>query len=307
MVVATVALPALVRGAGADSAEMPQVAVTAPRPATQQELSGDSVPRFVATHGRPAVATRQLPRWRTAVCPVASGLEPAFNQFVSARIVAVADSVGAPHRATEQCKPNVQILFTTQPEKMIAEFAKRTPSVLGFHYQTEAKGLATFSHPIQGWYVTETQGDNGAIVVDRAMPIQLMDAPPSNPGARAFESAPVPAGRAGTRLATGRSSWLAHVLIIADRNRMTGYTIGALSDYLAMLTLSQTRSPDTCGQLPSILDLMAAECADHERPQAMTAGDLAFLKALYFTDLREGLDLEQSDIETHMRRQLVAH
>jgi hypothetical protein len=48
-----------------------------------------------------------------------------------------------------------------------------------------------------------------------------------------------------------------------------------------MLTLSLIQSPDHCDPLPSILDAMSPSCGSREKPKAMTAGDLAFLKALY--------------------------
>jgi hypothetical protein len=80
-------------------------------------------------------------------------------------------------------------------------------------------------------------------------------------------------------------------------------TIGTISDYLAMLILSQARSPDTCSQLPSIMDLMASNCGDKEKPTQVTSGDIAFLRALYSANLEEPLSLEQSDIQNHMMQQ----
>jgi hypothetical protein len=292
------ALSAFAWGGGTDSAALPQVEVIAPRPPDPSELAGESVPNFIRTHSRPGIVTDQLARWRVGVCPVAFGLEPAFNSFVAARIVAVAASVGAPHGDLAHCEPNVRIIFSPEPEKTIAAFAQRLPQIFGFHYRTQRQRLTTFNHPIQGWYITETEGENG-IAIDDPMPLQMADSPGSLPTRQ------VPGARLGSRLTTGRNSWLVHVLIIADRNKVTGYTVGSVSDYFAMLTLSQTRSPDTCGQLPSILDLMVAECGDRAKSEAVTAGDLAFLKALYAIDLREGLDLERSYIQDNMMHELA--
>src|SRR5690348_10150458 len=72
---------------------LPSVTVIAPRPPTPQELAGTAVPDFVRMHARVVVVTGQLARWRTAICPVTEGLSPAFNDFISARILAVAASV----------------------------------------------------------------------------------------------------------------------------------------------------------------------------------------------------------------------
>ena len=103
-----------------------------------------------------------------------------------------------------------------------------------------------------------------------------------------------------------RSSLMDHVLILVDARKVTGYQIGPISDYLAMLVLSQTRQQDACGQLPSILDLMAPHC-ERDKPTAITAGDLAFLHALYISELRTGYYVEKGSIESKMLRDLTAH
>ncbi len=48
-----------------------------------------------------------------------------MNAFVTARIRAVAQAVGAPHDESSSCVPNVQILFTLEPQQLIDEAIKR--------------------------------------------------------------------------------------------------------------------------------------------------------------------------------------
>ena len=74
-----------------------------------------------------------------------------------------------------------------------------------------------------------------------------------------------------------------------------------------MMILSQAQSPDTCGTLPSIIDLMASNCGQREEPTQLTAGDIAFLRALYSTDLRENLSLATGDIQNAMMREFKRH
>ena len=290
-----------------DPVEIPTVTVTAPKPPDPEQLAGDSVPKFIAAHARPATVTGQLARWREGICPETSGLSPAFSAFVSARIQAVAVAVGAPHKDSGHCKANVRVLFTNEPKQVIEELVKRDPALLGFHYAQQTQRIATFDHPIQGWYMTATQGDRGDIALDNPNPIQQTTSPLGNPVGRALESGTTPGGRLGTRLATGQNSLIVHALVVVDAKRVSGFTIGSISDYLAMLVLSQTRSADACGLLPSILDLMASHCEEPEKPDAVTAGDLAFLRALYAADLRENLSLEASDIQNAMMREFKGH
>jgi hypothetical protein len=292
---------------GNTSPQLPAVTVTAPRPPTKEELAGDSVSKFIAAHGTHAVVTGQLARWREGICPVTSGLSPGFNAFVSARLLAVAAAVGAPS-AEGRCRHNVQIIFTTDPQRILDEVVKHRPFLLGFHYSRQTQNMVTFDQPIQGWYVTATRNDEGLEVTDNPIPIRQGSSPISSTSpAHWLESGTSPPGDAGSRLTTGLTSLIAHALILVDTKKVAGDPIGAVSDYLAMMVLTQTRAPDECGRLPSILDLMASQCDGGDKPDAMTAGDLAFLRALYAIDLRESLALEGSDIRTHMMRQFEGH
>jgi hypothetical protein len=283
--------------AAESSVPVPEVTVIAPRPPTPEELSGEAVPKFIASHATPSIVIYQVMRWRHGICPVTDGLSPAFNAFVSARIVAVAAAVGAPH-ATEQCKHNVEILFATEPQQVLDELVKKRGSgVLGFHYPLDTKERAAFRGPVRGWYITSTRGDNAQEAVDAAVTL------PVGHG----QGPPVPGGRLGSRLFTGQSSAIVSAIIVVDSSKVSGHAIGPISDYLAMLILSQAQSPDTCGTLPSIVDLMASNCAGREEPTQLTAGDLAFLRALYSMDLRENLSLETGDIQNAMMREFKRH
>ena len=101
------------------------------------------------------------------------------------------------------------------------------------------------------------------------------------------------------------SSQVVLATIIADRNKITGLTIGSLSDYFAVLTLTQARMSEGCSQLPNIVDLMAADCPDDKRPDQVTAGDLAYLRALYSVDLETPVAMERSNIDAMMLRALA--
>jgi hypothetical protein len=287
-------------GAAESSVPIPEVTVIAPRPPTPDELAGEAVPTFIATHATPSTVIHQITRWRNRICPVAQGLSPAFNAFVTARIWAVAAAVGAPYD-TAPCKHNVQILFTAEPQQVLDQLVKKDTRLLGFHYPQQIKRLTTFRGPIQGWYVTSTRNDVGAEAIDEALPLPIDD--PTN----ILTKGTVPPGRLGTRLATGLSSAIVSALIVVDLTKVTGHGVGSISDYLAMMILTRAQSPETCGALPSIVDLLSSSCGDREKPLQLTAGDIAFLRALYSTDLRENLSLETSDIQNAMMREFQRH
>lgn len=263
---------------------VPEVTVTAPKPPEPQQLVGQSVPSFIRNHGKPAVLSGQLGRWVTEICPRAEGLAPDFNGFISARVQAIAASVGAPHHWAAQCRTNVAIYFTADPQAMLDEVAKRAPQLLGFHYPHQAKRLATVNRPIQAWYVTAIRGMAGEDVIDDIW-------------------GTMPPGRLGSRLTLGRSSLIVFVLIVADIRKLANFSVGPISDYIALLTLSRPASLDGCGQLPSIIDLMSPVCGSNSTTTALTAGDTAYLRALYSLNMEQPLSLQRMDIHNKMMRE----
>ncbi len=96
-----------------------------------------------------------------------------------------------------------------------------------------------------------------------------------------------------------------NVLIVADIKKVAGAEVGPISDYIAMLALSEPRSLDDCNTLPSILDRMSDACRDREKPKALTDSDIAYLKGLYAADLGATTNLTQKEsIEAGMKGEM---
>lgn len=285
------------------SPPLPEVTVTAPRPPTPEELAGEAVPDFIHAHAAPAEVSGQLARWGVGqdpgICPLTEGLSPGLNDFVSARVLAVAAAVGAPIQKG-RCPHNVYIIFATDPQKALADMVKQDSEILGFHYPSQTRELERITRPIQGWYVTTSHGFHGDESTDNAQPMLPVPLPNDSMSKLQVQA---PSGLAGSRLSSEISSGIINVVIVADARKMVGRAIGAIADYVAVLTLTQAYGSEQCGTLPSITDLMLPHCADKEKLTGITAGDLAFLRALYRTDLESYLPAERSDIQNNMMRQ----
>jgi hypothetical protein len=281
--------------------QLPSVTVIARPPPTPQEIAGEAVHDFIRVHARPSLITGQLARWKLQICPITQGLSPEFNEFVSARLLAIAATIGAPHQDSEKCKTrhNVYIFFTSEPKQVLAALEKQDPKLLGFHYQQQTAALEKISRPIQGWYVTATRGVKRDLSIDEANPVLPLDSNLLNQGKH-------PAGLPGSHLTSHISSEIVNAVLVVDLNKTTGHAIGPIADYLAVLTLTQAFAPEKCGTLPSIVDLLAPHCEGREVPTGLTAGDLAFLRALYHTDMELFLEMEQSTINDSMMRQFTA-
>jgi hypothetical protein len=287
-----------------ETPEIPGITVTAPRPPTEQELAGDSLHQFIVHHAtvhydyRYAVS-RDLARWRggkQTICPRAFGIDSAANTFVTARIRAIAAYVGAPVQPDPNCKDNVRIVFTPDPEAAmndVVEWGSRY--FRGDRWYAKSARLLEFvgDKPIQGWYLTTPRGspvsntDMGLLRIylvplwPKIMPHWFSD--------------------------DGQMGGIGTVILVVDTSKLSSYSLGMIADYASMLTLSVIQLPDHCDPLPSILDAMSPSCATREKPKSMTAGDLAFLKALYSRNWVYGASPTRADIESSMTQQFKGH
>jgi hypothetical protein len=277
--------------------EVKGVTVTASRRRAMTNLSR-AVDRFAASHGAPARKSEQLARWETPMCIATVGLDPAYNAFITDRIRAVAAVVGAPVEPPgRKCDPNVEIFFSETPQELALRAFKRNDELMGFHHQAEVARFRRFEPPIKAWYMTGTNG-----VVDS----QWSLSPVAN-GATDTQWSLTPGGNGGikSRIQTHDRSIFMNVLVIADTEKVIGYEIGPVADYMAALVLAQPRSLTECDSLPSILDLMSPNCADSDKPRALTDADLAYLKALYRVSPEQKANLARDEIAAQMRRDLA--
>jgi hypothetical protein len=147
-------------------------------------------------------------------------------------------------------------------------------------------------------------------LIERSEPIQAWNVvrPFSDSATAATPEGIASGGRlANSRLTTAHSVDIVATVIVADQRKLNGYSIGAMADYIAVLILSRTQTRPDCSALPSILDLLSQSCGHQEAPTAITAGDIAFLRALYSTDSGKPTALAEDAILDSMRRQLTAH
>jgi hypothetical protein len=310
--------PSLVQpdpGAVNETPEIAGITVTAPRPPTEQELAGDSLHQFIVHHatvhydyvngltrdlnGNLNGGSHNLARWRggkQSICPRAFGIDSAANSFVTARIRAVAAYVGAPVQSDPNCKDNVRIVFTPDPAAAMNDVVEwASVYYRGDRWYAKSARLLEFvsDEPIQGWYLTTPRGspvsntDIGLLrtylepLWPKIMPHWLSD--------------------------DGQMGGIGTVILVVDTSKLGGYSVATIADYAAMLALSVIQSPDHCDPLPSILDAMSPSCATREKPKTMTAGDLAFLKALYSRDWVYGSSPARADIDYSMRQQFKGH
>jgi hypothetical protein len=293
------------RGPQSNSQEpLQEVTVTA-RKLDQRRLDKVIIPGFVKSHGAPSFRSNQVSRWRggpSVICPGTVGLKPAAVDYVSRRIIAVAAQVGAPTAVYGHCKATVEVIFTADPQAQVNYLGRTYRELLG-HEGKSLKELLTVRHQIQAWYTTATSSvasSEAGIgwVIDTDGP--YFD--PTNP----LVPYPVNTQETGSasRLSVGAVSGFLNVLVVVDARQVSEHSLGSIADYIAMLVLTRT-SIDGCSELPSIVDLLSADCAGRAPPDSITTADSAYLKALYTADLENNLNLEQNDMHDRMSREVL--
>jgi hypothetical protein len=110
---------------------------------------------------------------REGVCPLVRGASAEVNTYVAARLRQVADQVGAEY-AHRDCEPNVVVLFSPNPDELVAEAtrAKR------FNYRgvppQEVERFKTSSQPVRwihgsaapGFKTRDARPYNALVIVD---------------------------------------------------------------------------------------------------------------------------------------------
>jgi hypothetical protein len=285
---------------GTDAPLFPDVTTMTPRLPTEQELAGDSVHQFISHHATvhyfSTGVSGNLAHWpggKQSICPAAFGLSPAYNAFVTARIRALAANVGAPLQSDLKCRPNVRIYFSTDPNQLMTNVVKWAS--VYFRPRGEFATMKPFleftpDHAIQGWYLTIPRHASVLNSDLGLLPLNLHTLWP-----RVIQKSITD---------TGDMASIGSVVMIIDTAKVVGYAIGTVADYVGVLSLSVVQSPDHCDSLPSILDIMSPSCAAREHPTGVTAGDLAFLKALYYRNTGIGPSPSPDDIQYDMLRQL---
>jgi hypothetical protein len=296
----------LAAAAQAPSSKPESVTVTATK-------SREVLDQFAKSLSTPTKLAGKIARWESPICPAAVGQKPAFTGFVTARVRAIAAAVGAPVSDMASCTPNIQIVFTTQPQALLDNIRKDDPDHLGYAETSALRDkLATVTRPIQAWYTTETIDLDGVKKMDTA---RRTGGGVTMSNFSAFGMPETKANRApidlpyatfarvtGNHINDGARSGFNHVIIVVDTGKLAGQDFVPLADYIAMLALTQLNSLDTCQQLPSVVNMMAGAC--EQKTGGITAVDLAYLRGLYRMGSDKSLLYQQNDITDQMQATL---
>jgi hypothetical protein len=276
------ALALCLPGAGPAAAQAPQAGE--PIVVTGDREARPDVGVFVDRHLR-ETRNGQLARWHEPVCVRTWGLPLDFNAAISNRVMDMAERIGARTNRAELCRPNVRIGFTDDPQRIIDLVAGEHEIILGFHYAAQHARLTRIVFPVQAWYATTTRTQGGDERLDEVR-------------ARA------PGSGSNSRISSGISSGLAHVLILVDTRVVTGHETETIADLIAFLALAQSTLAAGCEPTLTILNVLNQACPAERRLSAMSRQDVAFLRALYSISPELQPQSQRSALAARIHREL---
>ena len=231
----------------------------------------------------------QYARWKQPVCFNVYGLSATAKFVVEHRLKEIATQVGAPVDRRDPCAPTVTIAFTPDQRATLESIAKVRPWLvpgLGM-----IRSAVRESQPIQAWYATTAQNDNG-------MGVLVYNGYDEEPLWRSSNTV--------SRISTGVATSMAAVVITVDTKAIMGMSLGTLADHIALLSLAQARAARHCSDIETIANLMQKDSEAGLHTNAITNNDLALLTGLYRTPDDYMQRLQKQRIIGNMRRTLEA-
>lgn len=266
----------------------------------------DEVHAYVTALTTPTRTRSPMPRWYRPLCLGVAGMQGPQAQVLNDRIGEVAQAVRLEVEGPG-CRPNVLIHFTRDADTLARGIADQS-NVVSVNNSTgnssgdEALQRFVSTHDaVRWWHVSRTATDgvsfgrsgqaNGEQERTR---VQEWEGPGQRSGGeltaaqqrdldrtdqtneQASNGARV---REMSRLRGGVMEMMDYVVIVIDANQTQHTTVGALADYIAMVTLAQINPSAETETAPTILNLFDDGVA--AKPTALTSWDLAYLRGLY--------------------------
>ena len=264
-------------------------------------------------HGRVVAArlTGKIARWTDRICPITIGLPPAIAKIITARVKELGTSIGAPVNGKDDCRANIEIVFTLSPQLLIDQLREHHDVLLGYADNSDERArLSKVTRTIQAWYTTATEGLHGSSVVDssKTVPAEMeITIPDPSGGGIIHYTVRAQHGflaGSGSRLGDGLRSKFYNVIIVANPSKLLGYEYETIGDYIGLLALAQINPPDNCQSLASILNLLTQGCT---LVKTLTENDLAYLRGLYKMSPNANLAGQEDEIAYRMEQDFRGH
>jgi hypothetical protein len=231
----------------------------------QGKSAEDAVRDFVAEVGVTPDGTN-MARWGDTVCVGVYNLAPKYAQQMIDQVSLVGAAIGV-EPGGPGCKANVLIMADVDGDALAARLVDDhirkflPPATDGADLGREAlRKFKTSDAPVRWWHVGQT------VLVDTGEAIARGD---------------TVRVRGAGRLRDNVRQDMSHIVIILDASRIGTVSFASLSDYVAMVALSQVDADADTREYSTVLNLFNTDTG--ARTARMTQWDLDYLTALYET------------------------
>lgn len=215
--------------------------------------------------------TDQVGRWYREVCPTIYGMDPGQADFMQRRIAELANSVRLLTN-DRGCVTDLAIIMTPDAAGISNYFRRNYPITLRTDGWNRLRRFVDSTRPVRWITVTDECGSGGC-----SLPM--------------------------TRIRRSTKPGLKLMIVVIDSRQVEGRTLGELSDYVALVSL--TNPPLGTGRRPnSILAMFDEPRAAGAPPYALTDFDRTFVAGLYRAPIDMGINAQRIAIERQMRKHL---
>jgi hypothetical protein len=228
-----------------------------------KQAIGNFVQRF--TQSGP---TDQIAHWKDQVCPVVLGIDPGQAAFIEKRIGDVARTVRL-RPGGSNCLSTLAIVITPDPSGFVAEMLRTYPITLRTDGWDRLKRFVQSTRPVRWISVTDECGYGCGM---------------------------------GSRIRRETSPSLAAMLVVVDATQLKGITVAELSDYVALIALSNPNDRATTHPNSMLALFDGPKVAG--TPYELTDFDRSFLATLYHEPVDRNANDQRAMIRSQMERSL---
>lgn len=203
----------------------------------------------------------QISRRPNRLCPLVSGAPVEVNTYVASRIREVGAQVGLQFEK-KSCSPNLLVLFSREPQVMLQKARNRRKIHFEPATPIQIQRFMANTRPVRWW--------NSVVVIPSWGSESVVGDPDGAPEIRS----------PGSRTKQPTRSAIRGSLIVVDASQVDGVEVGAIADYIALVSLTDIKPEADLTGHNSILNLFAQGPAG-DAAKRLTAFDLAYLRGVY--------------------------
>jgi hypothetical protein len=226
--------------------------------------------------------------WHVRLCPLVAGLPQSQGEHVLERVTAhaLAASVAV---GSAQCRPNLFVVFTGDPEQTLRIWRTKDPGMFGHVTRANVERFIASKIPVRAWYNISRVGADGVMrSTSTTAPLRLGGDLTNSPDAARMPN---------SRLERATVLSFDSVIVVVDTRQTAGQSLDTIVDYATLLGFAELRPHQDFSAVPTILNLFSATTPDRP-PGGLTDWDRSLLSALYATN--QHYTLQRSQVAQRM-------